>query len=85
MIAGHTEFSPDFCFGVLKKRFQASQVSTLADIADVVQRSSEKKVNLPQLLGDEDGKQYVPTYDWQNFLAPHLKPLRDIKSYHLFR
>ena len=85
MIAGHTKFSPDFCFGLLKKRFQASEVSTLADIAGVVHSSSEKKVNVPQLVGNESGRQFVPTYNWQDFLSPHFRPLPDIKSFHHFR
>ena len=84
MITRHKVF-PDFCFGLLKKRYQASKVSTLADIAAVVHSSSEKGVNVPQLVGKESGKQYMPTYSWKEFLTPHIKPLPDIKSYHHFR
>ena len=85
MIAGHTKFAPDFCFGLIKKRYQTSTVSTLQDIADTVQTSSTQGINIPVLVGDEAGRQRVPTYQWQDFLSPYFRPVPDIKSYHHFR
>nr|XP_054760240.1 uncharacterized protein LOC129266415 [Lytechinus pictus] len=85
MVAGHTKFAPDFCFGLLKKKYQASQVSTLEDIANVVRQSSTKGINVPVIVGDESGNRQVPTYQWQDFLSPHFRPVPDIKSYHHFR
>ena len=36
MIPGHTRFSPDRFFGLIKRRFRISQVSSLSQIAEVV-------------------------------------------------
>ena len=86
MVAGHTKFAPDYGFGLLKLRYRASEVSTLQDIADVVTSSTpESKLNVPVIVGDEAGHQYVPTYQWQEYLTPHFKTMPDIKKYHHFR
>ncbi|XP_072175269.1 uncharacterized protein [Diadema setosum] len=85
MVAGHTKFAPDYGFGLLKKRYRASEVSTLQDIVDVVRSSSPSGLNVPVLVGDESGRQNVPTYPWQEFLSAHFKPIADVKKYHHFR
>ena len=85
LLAGHTKFSPDFCFGLVKKSIQKSSISTLADIAEAVERSAENTMNIAQLVGTEAGTQFVPTYQWQDFLAPYFRPLPNIKKYHHFR
>ena len=36
MVRGHTKFAPDRFFGVLKKKFRQTFVSTLDELADVV-------------------------------------------------
>lgn len=41
--------------------------------------------NFSQLVCDEDGKTIVPTYDWTDFFAPHLKKITGIKKYYHFR
>ena len=35
----------------------------MQDIVNVIHKSLEKALNLPQLVGDEDGKVIVPIYD----------------------
>ena len=40
MVVGHTKFSPDWCFGLLKKRFRLTKVNTLDDLVQVVQTSA---------------------------------------------
>ncbi|MEQ2197573.1 hypothetical protein XENOCAPTIV_000460 [Xenoophorus captivus] len=47
--------------------------STLADIAKVVENSSpESHLNIPQLVGLEDGTVLVNTFDWQAHLSPYF-------------
>ncbi|XP_047239065.1 uncharacterized protein LOC124878920 [Girardinichthys multiradiatus] len=59
LIAGHTIFAPDV--GIIKQAYKRTRVSTLADIAksfclQVVENSSpESRLNIPQLVGLEDG------------------------------
>ena len=86
LIAGHTKFGPDWCFGLFKQVYRRSRVDTLADIATVMAKSSEEKgVNLSQLVGHEDGRVLVDCFDWQNYLTPYFRKLPQIKSYQHFR
>ena len=40
MIAGHTKFSPDACCGLIKRKFHKTAVSSLDDLAHVVEESA---------------------------------------------
>jgi len=82
--AGHTKFSPDWCFGLIKRVYRRTKVSCMQDIVNVIHKSSEKALNLPQLVGDEDGKVIVPTYDWKAFLTPAYKKVVGLKKNHHF-
>ena len=82
LLTGHTKFSPDWCFGILKILFRRSEVNCLADIAKVAEDSSY--VNSAQLCGKENGEIIVPIYDWTKYLAVFLKKLTAIKTYHHF-
>ena len=82
MIVGHTKFTPDSCFGLLKQRFRKTEVGCLADIVQVVEMSAN--VNKAKLVGAENGAVFVNTYDWLSFFAPRFKKVPNIKSYHHF-
>jgi len=62
MTAGHTKFSPDLCFSLLKKRYHRTKIGGLFDLADVVNKSTV--VNKAQLSSSEDCEVIFPTYDW---------------------
>jgi len=53
MIPGHTKFSPDWCFGLLKKKYRRTKVGGLTDLVEVVNGSAS--VNIAQSTGLEDG------------------------------
>ena len=82
MLVGHTKFTPDSCFGLLKQRFRRTHVQCLMDIARVVQESAS--VNHVRLVGNEAGDVYVPTYNWLSYFAPKFKKVSGIKMYHQF-
>ena len=82
LIAGHTKFSPDAGFGLLKKEFRKTKVDCLADIAEVVNKSS--RLNTAQLVGSESGPSDVPVHQWDTFLAQFFKKVPKIKSYQHF-
>lgn len=84
MIAGHTKFAPDWCFGLLKQRYRRCDVSCLDDLADVVRESTNKGVNIPQLVGREDGQVLVPHRDWQTYLSRYFSRMDNVKSFHHF-
>ena len=82
LIVGHTKFSPDWCFGLLKQRFRRTNVGCLDDIAAVVDSSA--RVNVPQLVGTQEGDINVQCYDWARMFAPHFSKLKNIKKYQHF-
>jgi hypothetical protein len=82
LIAGHTKFSPDWCFGLVKQAFRR-HVSSLQDMESVVNGSAA--VNVAQLVGKEDGTSIVPVCDWQSSLSKFFQPFHGIKKYQHFR
>ena len=68
MITGHTKFSPDACFGLVKRKFRKADVSSLDDLARVVEESAV--CNICQLVGAQDGSTIVPSRDWAGFPFP---------------
>ena len=82
LIAGHTKFSCDWCFGLVKRKFKKSIVDCLADMERVVTESA--RGNIPQLVGNEKGEVFVPTYDWKAYLPQYFKKVVGIKKFHHF-
>ena len=82
MLAGHTKFSPDWCFGLVKQKLRKTRIGSLAEIAAAVEESATP--NLAQLAGAEDGTPIVTTYDWSGYLGPHFKKIPGIKKLHHF-
>ena len=79
---GHTKFSPDWCFGLLKQRFRRTKVDCLDDLVQVVESSAA--INNAQLVGTQSGEVIVPTFDWADFLSKYYKKIPDIKVKHHF-
>ena len=53
LIAGHTKFGPDRCFGIIKRSFKLNYISSLYEFANMVE-SSSTGVNKAQLVGTHD-------------------------------
>ena len=82
LLTGHTKFSCDWCFGLVKRLYRKTKVDCLDDIAAVVTESST--VNIPQLCGTENGEVIVPTFDWTSFLGIYFRKVSTIKRFHHF-
>ena len=86
MIAGHTKFQVDGCFGLIKKKTSLTFISSLLDIADcVLNASPTAKTNYPELTGIETGEVLIPTYDWKSYHQPYFKKVKYISEQHHFR
>lgn len=85
LIVGHTKFSCDWCFGLLKQSFQKSFISSLYEFASVIDRSTVSGVNVTQLCSLHDGSVIVPVYDWVSFLSAYFRKFKNIKKYHHFQ
>ena len=75
---GHTNFSPDTCFGMIKWLYRTF-VGCLDDIAKVVSKSSV--VNELQLVGAQDGSTVVPMYHWATYFDGNPTQVSGIKKY----
>ena len=69
MVAGHTKFAPDRFFGLVKKAYCHTAVSSLPDMDKVVSNSSISGKNIPQPTVDSNGKRHVVWYNWSNHLS----------------
>jgi len=80
MIAGHTKFSPDRNFGMIKKLYHKSTVYRKDDFVEVVNKSSPKGLNKVQCYEEGKGFQYL---DFK-VLERYFEKLPNIKKYHHF-
>lgn len=85
LIAGHTKFGPDRCFGVIKRAYKVNFTSSVYEFARLVDCSSTTGMNKAQLVGTHDGRVIVPAYEWSSFLGEYFNKLPNIKKYHHFR
>lgn len=68
---GHTTFSCDWAFGLLKKKFRKSKVSSLSQLEEVIQSSTPSGLNQTVKTGTVKGDVLVPLYDWMTYF--HVK------------
>ena len=84
MIAGHTKFATDRFFGLLKKSYRRTDVSSLGQIESVVCSCTVSGKNTPLATVDSTGKQNVVWYNWSEFLRPQYTAIPSISQYHHF-
>ena len=82
---GHTKFSPDWCFGLLKRLYRRTKIGCLDDIVAAVNKSATP--NHAQLVGAQDGSSIVSMFDWSGFFEEHTvkTALKGITKMHHFR
>ncbi|XP_035825279.1 uncharacterized protein LOC118477573 [Aplysia californica] len=78
LIAGHTKFSPDGGFGLIKRKLKVTKVDCLQDLVKVVDASAA--MNKAILVGTENGVSQLPTYDWTTFLSKYFSKVKGIKT-----
>lgn len=84
LVAGYTKFAVDRCFGLLKKAYKVSCVSSLYEFERLVETSSSTGGNKARLVGTHNGRVIVPVYDWISFLGQYFKKLPNITKFHHF-
>jgi hypothetical protein len=57
----------------------------LYEIAGFVKVNTVIGINIPQLVGLENGMVLVESYGWQQHLTLYFRPLPQIKQYQYFR
>lgn len=83
---GHTKFSCDWGFGLFKKKFRTTHVSSVDELVETVAASTPtSKVNFGIAVGDERGNTNVSTYNWLSFLANYrTKKIPNITKFNHF-
>ena len=84
MLAGHTKFAPDRFFGLIKRSYRRTNVSSLPEIEKMICNSSVSGKNIPQPTLDCMGKRNVIWYNWSGFLNPFFNSISGIAQYHHF-
>ena len=56
MVVGHTKFTPDSCFGLVKQRYQRTNIECLSDIVNVVNKSGY--INHARLVGAQKDQKF---------------------------
>ena len=85
MLVGHTKFSPDGYFGLIKKRYRRSKVYTHDDLADIVNSSTTGGFNTCQRYRDGKGNAVIQFRKWSSWLGQIFKKLPEITRYQHFR
>ena len=82
---GHTKFSPDWCFGLLKRKYRKMKIGCLDDIVKAVHQSGSP--NVAQLVGTQGDEIMVPMYNWSEFfedttIKTALKGISQMHHFH---
>jgi len=85
MLVGHTKFSPDGYFGLIKKKYRRSKVYTYDQLVDIINSSTTGKFNICQTFRDANQHKKVPFRKWSAWLRKYFKELPGITGYQHFR
>ncbi|CAG8771849.1 12952_t:CDS:1, partial [Ambispora leptoticha] len=80
MIAGHTKFSPDRNFGMIKKKYRKSTIYSKEQFVEVVNKSSPQGLNKVKCYENGKGFNY---YDFK-VLEKYFVKLPSLAKYHHF-
>ncbi len=85
MVAGHTKFSCDRYFGLIKKKYRLSKIDTMEGIIRVVRESSDG-YNIPKPTRNTTTHELeVHVYDWVEFFRSRdFQTIPNILRYHVF-
>ncbi|HAI68453.1 MAG TPA: hypothetical protein DCM38_03335 [Gammaproteobacteria bacterium] len=88
MIVGHTKFAPDGYFGLIRKRYQQSNIYTYEDLVPTILNSSENGHNTCQPTrdyGTSRNSQSLIYRDWSSWLLKFFRKLPDVTKYRHFK
>lgn len=77
LIVGHTKFSPDGYFGLIKRKYRRSEVYTYEQLAHIVESSSKNGHNVC-IRGP------IICRDWTSWLSQYFTTFKGISKYHHF-
>jgi hypothetical protein len=85
LVVGHTKFSPDSHFGLLRKQYRNSSVYTYDQLANLIDQSIQSGCNHCHRYSKIDNEQTGIVYrNWSDWLNNYFKTIPSITSYHHF-
>jgi len=85
LVVGHTKFSPDGYFGLIRRYYRRSKIYTYHQLVDAIEMSS-KNHNTCQIYNDPLTNQPQIIYrDWTSWLSKYFKVIPKITNYHHFK
>ncbi len=84
MLVGHTKFSPDAYFGLLRKKYRHSKVYTFEQIVDVINTSTVKACNTCHPYRNDDSNASIKYRAWSKWLEKYFRKLPGISRYQHF-
>jgi hypothetical protein len=83
LIVGHTKFSPDGYFGLIKRHYRRSQVYTYDQLSDIVETSSTNGHNCCVRVSNNIDSPVIYR-DWSSWLSQYFEKFKGITNYHHF-
>lgn len=86
LLTGHTKFSPDRNFGIVKSKFSKSIVNCQEDFIEVINASSPNKFNIAVPTKDPKTKVRNGFWaEWDKYLQQYFKAVPNLLKYHHFK
>ena len=83
LVVGHTKFSPDGYFGLVKRHYRRSQVYTYEQLAHIIDSSSKNGHNVCIRVSQNQTSSVIYR-DWSSWLSQYFETLKGISKYHHF-
>jgi len=80
LVVGHTKFSPDAYFGLIKRYYRRSQVYTYEQLAHLIESSSKNGHNVC-IRVSQNKTSSVIYRDWSSWLSQYFETLKGITNY----
>jgi hypothetical protein len=84
MLVGHTKFSPDAYFGLLRKKYRHSKIYTYNQLVDVINNSTIKGNNICHPYRNNEGRVSFKYRAWSKWLEKYFRRLPGISCYQHF-
>ena len=84
LIVGHTKFSPDSHFGLIKQRYRRSQIYTYAQLAKTIEESAHTDYNYCHKFHQKENQREIIYRDWSKWLSSYFNQIKGIANYHHF-
>jgi hypothetical protein len=84
LIVGHTKFSPDSHFGLIKQYYRRSHIYTYEQLAKTIEESAYAGYNKCHRFNQKEHKEEIVYRNWSEWLSCYFKPIKGITDYQHF-